>query len=110
MEFVDSGEGNEGSYLYLKEINDNDAALLYHLGFEPLDCNNGVVVGEPELETWVRYQDTKPENEIELNLYCELLKLAYEIQKTQTNGFVSGSGAEEIRNKMFHAIKTANIL
>jgi hypothetical protein len=57
MVFVDYGIGEEKEhYLYLKEINDNDAALLNHLGFEPLDSNNGAVVGEPELETWVRYE------------------------------------------------------
>ena len=49
-------------------------------------------------------------NDMELNLYLELLPLAYKVQKEQTGGFVSGSGAEEIRDKMYKAIKSANIL
>ena len=53
---------------------------------------------------------TKLENDMKLNLYCDLLPLAYEVQKTQTGGFISGSGAEEIRDKMYQAIKEANIL
>ena len=57
MVFVDYGIGEEKEhYLYLKEVNDNDAALLNHLGFEPLDSNNGAEIGNPELETWVRYE------------------------------------------------------
>lgn len=58
MVFVDYGIGEEKEhYLYLKEINDNDATLLRHLGFEPLDSNNGEVIGEPDMETWVRYKN-----------------------------------------------------
>lgn len=49
-------------------------------------------------------------NDMELNLYTELLPLAYEVQKAQTGGFVSGKGAEEIRDKMYQAIKEASIL
>ena len=52
----------------------------------------------------------KFKNDMELNLYCSLLPLAYELQKEQTGGFVSGVGAEEIRDKMFKAIKDANII
>ena len=52
----------------------------------------------------------KFENDMERNLYCSLLPLAYEVQKEQTGGFVSGTGAENIRNKMYQAIKEANIL
>lgn len=52
----------------------------------------------------------KFKNDIELNLYCNLLPLAYKVQKEQTKGIVSGAGAEEIRDKMFEAIQKANIL
>lgn len=45
------------SYLYLQEVNDNDVALLQHLGYRPLDCNNGRLANEPETETWVKYID-----------------------------------------------------
>lgn len=55
MIFVDYGISEENKhYLYLKEINDNNATLLRHLGFEPLDSNNGAVIGEPDMETWVK--------------------------------------------------------
>jgi hypothetical protein len=53
---------------------------------------------------------SKIENEMELNLYCNLLPLAYKVYLEQSGGFVCGSKAEEIRDKMFIAIKTANIL
>ena len=49
-------------------------------------------------------------NDMELKLYCGLLPLAYKVQEAQTGGFISGKGAEEIRDKMFLAIKEANIL
>lgn len=49
-------------------------------------------------------------NDMEFNLYLKLLPLAYEVQKEQTGGFISGSGAEDIRNKMFNVLKEANIL
>jgi hypothetical protein len=49
-------------------------------------------------------------NDMELNIYCELLSLAYKVYKEQSGGFVCGSKAEEIRDKMYQAIKEANIL
>ena len=49
-------------------------------------------------------------NDMELGLYCRLLSLAYDVQKAQTGGFVSGTGAEEIRDKMYIAIKESNVL
>ena len=49
-------------------------------------------------------------NDMELNLYCELLPLAYTVYKEQSGGFVCGSKAEEIRDKMYQAIKESNIL
>ena len=52
----------------------------------------------------------KFKNDMELNLYCELLPLAYKVQKEQTGGVVSGIGAEEIRDKMFKAIKDSDVL
>lgn len=56
MIFVDYGIGEDKEhYLYLQEVNDNDIALLEHLGFEPLDSNNGAVIGQQGLETWVYY-------------------------------------------------------
>lgn len=64
MIFVDYGIGKKQEhYLYLKEINDNDILLLNHLGFEPLDSNNGIIMEEPEVETWVKYNNS---NEKEL--------------------------------------------
>jgi len=58
----------------------------------------------------VKMNTRKFKNDIELNLYCNLLPLAYKVQKEQTKGIVSGAGAEEIRDKMFEAIQKANIL
>ena len=56
MVLVNYGIGEEKEhYLYLKEVNDNDVVLLNHLGFEPLDSNNGAVVEESDVETWVKY-------------------------------------------------------
>jgi hypothetical protein len=72
MVFVDSGKGVEGEYLYLKEVNDNDVVLLNHLGFEPLDCNNGAVVDEPDLETWVKYEDQTSAINVTLRQFCEM--------------------------------------
>lgn len=48
-------------------------------------------------------------NDMELNLYCDLLPLAYAVYKEQSGGFVCGSKAEEIRDRMYQVIKTANI-
>lgn len=50
------------------------------------------------------------ENDRELDLYCDLLPLAYDFYKNKTNGTVCGSEAEKIRDKMFKAIKNAGIL
>lgn len=56
MKFEDYGIGENGNhYLYLRDVSDNNVALLQHLGFEPLDCNKSAVIGEPGLETWVKY-------------------------------------------------------
>ena len=49
-------------------------------------------------------------NDMELELYCGLLILAYKVQEAQTEGFVCGKEAEEIRDEMYQAIKEANIL
>ena len=49
-------------------------------------------------------------NDTEMNLYCDLLKVAYNVYKTQNNGIVCGAAAEEMRDKMFMAIKNTNIL
>lgn len=58
MVFLDYGYGDaKEHYLYLKEISDTEAALLNHLGFNPLDSNNGAVIGELDVETWVRYEE-----------------------------------------------------
>ena len=46
----------------------------------------------------------------ELNLYCNLLSVAYELYKDKTNGLVCGSEAEKLRLKMFIAIKEAGII
>ena len=45
----------------------------------------------------------------ELNLYCNLLSVAYELYKDKTNGWVCGSEAEKLRDKMFIAIKEAGV-
>lgn len=52
------------SYLYLSNVNDNDVALLNHLGYEPLDCNNGTLKDDPETETWVKYIDESLETKV----------------------------------------------
>lgn len=49
-------------------------------------------------------------NDMELNLYCDLLPLAYAVYKEQSDGLVCGSKAEEIRDKIYQAIKEANIM
>ena len=49
-------------------------------------------------------------NKTELNLYCNLLRVAYELYKDKTNGMVCGSEAENIRDKMYKAIKEARII
>ena len=49
-------------------------------------------------------------NDMEFNLYLDLLPLAYAVYKEQSGGFVCGSKVEEIRDKMYQAIKEANIL
>ena len=55
-------------------------------------------------------KEIKFNNDTEMNLYCDLLKVAYNVYKSQNNGRVCGAVAEEIRDKMFMAIKNANIL
>lgn len=50
------------------------------------------------------------ENDMEFDLYSELLPLAYNFYKSKTNGMVCGSEAEKMRDKMFKAIKDAGIL
>lgn len=68
MKFVDYGEDIKNEerthYLYIKDVNDSEAALLNHLGFEPLDSNDGRVVNDSDLETWVKY---KTHRELEWN-------------------------------------------
>jgi hypothetical protein len=54
--------------------------------------------------------DIEKMNVIEFKVYCDLLPLVYEVYKVQNNGLVCGTGAEEIRDKMYQAIKEANIL
>ena len=49
-------------------------------------------------------------NKTELNLYCNLLSVAYELYKDKTNGMVCGSEAENIRDKMYKVIKEAGII
>ena len=49
-------------------------------------------------------------NKTELNLYCNLLSVAYELYKDKTNGMVCGSEAENIRDNMYKAIKKAGII
>lgn len=55
-------------------------------------------------------KEIKFNNETETNLYYDLLKVAYNVYKSQNDGMVCGSAAEEVRDKMFMAIKNANIL
>ena len=55
-------------------------------------------------------KEIKFNNDTEMNLYCDLLKIAYNVYKTQNNGIVCGAAAEEMRDKMFMAIKNTNIL
>ena len=55
-------------------------------------------------------KEIKFNNDTELNLYCDLLKVAYNVYKSQNDVNVCGSAAQEIRDKMFVAIKNANIL
>ena len=47
---------------------------------------------------------------MEFNIYLKLLPLAYDVYKEQSGGFVCGSKAEETRDRMYQAIKEANIL
>ena len=49
-------------------------------------------------------------NKTELNLYCNLLSVAYELYKDKTDGMVCGSEAENIRDRMYKAIKEAGII
>lgn len=49
-------------------------------------------------------------NVIEFKVYCDLLPLAYEIYKNQNNNMVCGSGAEEIRDKIYLSIKESEII
>ena len=55
-------------------------------------------------------KEIKINNDTEMNLYCDLLKVAYNVYKSQNDGMICGSAAEEIRDKMFMAIKNDNIL
>ena len=61
MIFVDYGkelsQDENVHYLYLEEVSDSEAALLRHLGYEPLDSNDGRVINNPNLETWVKYEE-----------------------------------------------------
>ena len=41
----------------------------------------------------------------ELNLYCNLLPVAYKLYKDKNNGLVCGTEAEKLRDKMFAVIK-----
>ena len=41
-------------YIYLRGVNDNEAALLRHLGYDTLDTN-----GEQDVETWVKYSQNE---------------------------------------------------
>ena len=49
-------------------------------------------------------------NKTELNLYCNLLSVAYKLYEDMTNGMVCGSEAENIRDMMYKAIKEAGII
>lgn len=51
-----------------------------------------------------RIASVKSMNEWQLELYCNLLPLAYDVYKAQNNNMVCGSGAESLRNKMYLAI------
>ena len=55
-------------------------------------------------------KEIKFNNDTEMNLYCDLLKVAYNVYKSQNDGMICGSAAEEICDKMFMAIKNDNIL
>ena len=35
-------------------------------------------------------------NDTEMNLYCDLLRVAYNVYKSQNDGMICGSAAEEI--------------
>lgn len=48
----------------------------------------------------------KCRDEQEFNFYLDLLPLAYKIYEIQNNGLVCGSGAEEIRDKLFVHIQS----
>ena len=65
MTFMDYGFNNNGDhYLYLKNVSDNDAALLRHLGFELLDCNKGALINDQEMETWIKYNWISVEDDL----------------------------------------------
>ena len=75
MEFVDYGIGyseEKEHYLYLKNVSDNDAALLRHLGFEPLDSNDGRVMDAPDIETWVKYEDRDVKSKLLVSLISQM--------------------------------------
>ena len=55
-------------------------------------------------------KEIKFNNDTEMNLYFDLLKVVYNVYKSQNDGMVCGAAAEDIRDKMFMAIKNANIL
>ena len=49
-------------------------------------------------------------NKTELNLYCNLLSVAYELYKDKTDGMICGTETENIRDMMYKAIKEAGII
>lgn len=90
MVFVDYGIGEENEhYLYLKDIVDNDSFMLKHLGFEPLDSNDGSVIGQPDIETWVKYEK---ERDVMKNVWL------YEVHG-QSHGIVLAKSRKEAEKR-----------
>ena len=49
-------------------------------------------------------------SDLDLEVYCDLLPLAYKIYLEKSDGMVCGSEAEKTRDKMFLAIKNIYFL
>ena len=45
-----------------------------------------------------------------LNLFCDLLKIGYAINKIQNNGLICGSEAELIRDKLYAYIESEYLI
>ena len=43
--------------------------------------------------------------QFEVEVYCDLLPIAYKITKQANNGFVRATDAEELRDEMYSAIR-----